>query len=156
MALAPATRATFGSILDRKSSEVERPRPLPVGNYLCQVKGLPTYDKSTKKHTEYVEFSMVPIQALDDVDQEQLAEVGGLAGKTIDATFYLTEKSIWRLTEFLNDCGVEEDDLSIRQRVEQSPGCQVICTIIHEPSRDGKGVYANFGGSAPVDEVEAE
>jgi len=155
MAIAARARTTFGSILDRKSSEIERPKPIPVGTYLAQVKGLPTFDKSSKKQTEYVEFKCIPLQALDDVDTEQLQEMGGLADKSIDATFYLTEKSIWRLKEFLDNLGVdEEENDSLRKRIEQAPGRQFYMTIVHEPSRDGKSVFANFGGSAPIDSEE--
>ena len=68
----------FGALLDKPASEIERPKPLPQGGYICTVKGLPKFDKSSKKQTEFVEFTLQPVEAMEDVDQEALASMGGL------------------------------------------------------------------------------
>src|SRR5262245_54045316 len=99
---------TFGSILDKPSASVERPKPMPVGTYLWIVQGLPRYDKSSVKKTEFVEFTLRPLQASEDVDLEALDAVGGLDGKSTKATYYLTEDAVWRLKDFLDNCGVDE------------------------------------------------
>lgn len=141
----------FGAILDRPSTEIERPKPLPVGTYTCVVKGLPRYDKSTKKGTEFVEFVLQPLAAGEDVDEEALKEMGGFQNKTIRATYYLTEDAVWRLKKFLDDCGIEEGDLSLRQRIEQAPGSQVYAYMKHQASDDGQSVYAQLSNTAPVE-----
>lgn len=147
------TPASFGSILDRPSSEIERPKPLPVGTYVCVVKGLPRYDKSSKKLTDFVEFTLQPLQAGDDVDQEALQEMGGFVNKTLRATFYITEDAAWRLKKFLSDLGHDVDDekTSLRQMISESAGLQVVVTVTHTSSDDGSAVYANVGMTAPVE-----
>lgn len=142
----------FGALLDKPSSEIERPKPLPQGTYICVVKGLPKQDVSSKKKTEYVEFTLQPIQAQDDVDAEELQAMGGLADKTIRDTYYITDNSLWRLKEFLDNCGVPDDEgMSLRQRIAETPGKQVGVFIKHTASDDGKAVYANVGSTMAVE-----
>ena len=62
----------FASILDEAPTEISRPKPLPVGTYLCVVQGQPVYDKSNKKGTPFVEFLLRVIAAMDDVDPDDL------------------------------------------------------------------------------------
>ncbi len=80
------TSPNFGALLDKPASDVERPKPLPQGSYHCIVKGLPRFDKSSKKFTEFVEFTLQPTSAGEDVDEEDLEAMGGIANKTIRAT----------------------------------------------------------------------
>lgn len=141
----------FGAILDTPSQEIERPKPLPQGTYTCVVNGLPRMDKSAKKGTEFVEFNLNILAAGEDVDEDALSEMGGIAGKSTRHTFYLTDASIWRLKKFLDDCGIEEEDLTLRQRLGLTPGRQVVCHIKHSPSDDGTSVYANVASTTPVE-----
>lgn len=140
----------FGALLDKPSTDIERPRPLPAGTYACVVKGLPKYDKTTKKQTEYVEFTLQPLAAGDDVDQNELKTMGGFANRVIRATYYITEDALWRLKKFLDDLGIEEGDKSLRQRIDEAPGCQVFAQIKHEASDDGQAVYAQLAATAAV------
>lgn len=150
-----ANAPNFAGILDRPSSEAERPKPLPQGSYFCVVSGLPRFDKSAKKQTPFVEFMLKVQSAGEDVDVDALAEMGGIADKQIKATYYLTDDAEYRLKEFLNDLDIplEEDGTALthRQRIEQAPGRQVIATIKHTASDDGESVYANLGGTAKVE-----
>ena len=66
------TAPNMSSILDRASSEIERPKPLPVGSYICTVKGLPEYGESSQKKTPQATHILVPTGTLDDVDEEDL------------------------------------------------------------------------------------
>jgi len=140
----------FGAILDTPSSEVERPKPLPVGSYVCVVKGLPRFDKSSKKQTEFVEFTLQPLTAGDDVDQDALEEMGGFANRTMRATFYITEDAIWRLKKFLaEDLEIDGEDRTLRQMIDDAPGKQVLVNIKHRASDDG-GIFAEIASTAPV------
>lgn len=145
-----ANTPNFGALLDKPSTEIEKPKPWPVGSYTCAVKGLPRFDKSSKKQTEFVEFTLQPLAAGDDVDQEELTAMGGLAsGKTIKDTYYITEDALWRLKDFLLHCGIEEEDgVSLRQMIEETPGKQLVVFIKHEPSQDGTSVFARVGNTA--------
>lgn len=147
-----ANTPNFGVLLDKPSSEIEKPKPLPQGTYTCVVKGLPKFDKSSKKQTEFVEFSLQPLAAGDDVDQDDLQAMGGFANKTIRATYYITEDALWRLKKFLDDCGIEEEaDESLRQRIERTPGTQVAAFLKHQASEDGQSVYAQLASTAAVE-----
>lgn len=146
MAKESAARAVnFGSILDTPSNAVEKPKPLPQGSYIAVVQGLPRFDKSSKKQTEFVEFTLKLLSAGEDVDAEELAAMGGIAEKTIKATYYLTETALWRLKDFLDHAQIEEGDATLRQRVEAAAGAQVGVFINHEASQDGESVFARVG-----------
>jgi len=155
------TDATFGSILDTPASDVERPKPLPAGTYHCVVDGQPRMDKTTKKGTEFVEFSLKPMQALDDVNEDDLkasltsadGSIKPLADKRIRATYYLTPDSLYRLKDFLiNDLGIEEGKKKIRQLIGEAQNRQVLAAIKLVPSEDGTMLYANLAKTAPVAE----
>lgn len=140
----------FASLLDTDSQSVERPKPLPQGTYHCVVKGQPRFDKSSKKQTDFVEFTLQPTAAMDDVDQEELTSMGGFVDKTIKATFYVTENSLWRLKDFLDHCGVA-DEGSLRSRIDEAMNSEVLAKLRHEASDDGQSVFARLGGTAPVE-----
>ncbi|MBZ5653190.1 MAG: hypothetical protein LAO18_22220 [Acidobacteriia bacterium] len=142
----------FGSVLDVPASEIKAPVALPAGPYLCVVQGLPKQDVSSKKKTEYLEYTLTPLQVMEEEMEAGVAELGGLTDKTIRATFYLSEKSVYRLKEFIEHCGVEiAEGEGLRGPSEAVVGCQVIAFLKHESSEDGKKIYAKFSGSAPVD-----
>ena len=144
------TSPNFGALLDKPASDVERPKPLPQGSYHCVVKGLPRFDKSSKKFTEFVEFTLQPTSAGEDVDEEDLEAMGGIANKTIRATYYITEDALWRLKDFLGHCGIEEDG-SLRNMIDRTPNCEVIAFIKHRASEDGQSVFAELAKTAPVE-----
>lgn len=146
----------FSSVLDRPSSTIDRPKPLPVGTYLCSVKGLPRIDKSSKKQTEFSEYTLQILQPLDDVDTEALEAMGGWQGKTVRATFYHTEDAVWRLKKFLvEDLQIEEDEdgveKTIRRMMQEVAGRQVLVNMRHRASEDGQAVYAEVGSTAAVE-----
>lgn len=152
----------LSSILDRRPSEIERPKPLPQGTYFTMLVGMPRYDVSSKKQTPFVEFTHKIIQAGEDVDAEALTEALTAAGTgevralqdvTMKNTFYTTENAAWRLKDFLKDCGfdVDDDSMSIREMVEQTAGRQVAIFVKHVPSQDGQSVFAQIGHTVAMD-----
>lgn len=144
---------TFGSILDTPSNKVEKPKPCPVGTYLFLVKGQPRMDKSSKKGTEFVEFTLNFLQTGEDVDDDAVAAwLNGrpLNDMNIKHACYLTENSLWRLQKFIEDCGIEASDQTLRQQLGATAGCQVLGTIKHEPSDDGTQLFARVADTAPV------
>ena len=148
--MAKAQAQSFASILDRAPSEIEKPKPLPQGSYITQIVGQPRFDKSSKKQTEFVEFTHKLLQAQDDVDEDELNAIGGVKDKMMKNTFYLTESAAWRLKEFLEHCGIEEGD-SLREMIEETPGKQVGIFVGHEASQDGTSVFARVGKTFVVE-----
>lgn len=148
-----AQTANFGAILDKQPSDIKPPEAYPVGEYLCTVKGMPRYDKS-KKGTEFAEYTLIINQAMDSVDADELKAIeGGVVGKTIKATYYLTDSALWRLKEFFEHCGLDvENAESLRELMDQPNGSQVIASVKHEASEDGKRTFARLASTAPVSE----
>jgi hypothetical protein len=147
----------FGTILDRPASEFKRPKPLPVGTYVCVITDLPRRDKSTKKGTEFVEFTLKPVEASSDVDEDDLKAMGGFTNKTLRVTFWLTEDAAWRLSKFLvDDLQIEPEDedgeeKSLNQMCSEVVNRQVLAYVKHQASDDGTTTYAQVSTTAPVE-----
>lgn len=140
----------FASLLDETPDEVVRPKPLPAGTYHCVVSNEILYDKSSKKQTEFVRFYLRPYDAAEDVDPDELETAGGLDGKQISATFYLTPDSVYRLDEFHQHCGVDLSvPLSRKLRNDECINAEVTAVIRHRSSDDGSQVFAELARTAP-------
>jgi hypothetical protein len=150
----------ISDILDKPSTQIDKPKPLPVGTYQWLIIGMPRKDKSKEKQTDFYEFTCKPLSAFDDVDEEALAEwatksdgtMRELKDYTTKLTFYVTPDSLYRLQEFLDHCGVADEEKTTRQCIDDTPNCQFVGSIIHKASPDGTTVYANIGKTAPVEE----
>lgn len=131
----------FSSILDKPLDDIEPPKPFPAGSYLCQITGLPRFDKSSKKGTDFVEFTLKPIEALDDVDPEELEDFGPFGDKTLRVTFYLTDEAIYRLKNFIVAAGVDPIGKTPAQAIDELPGQTVIANVGHRISEDGERTF---------------
>lgn len=145
----------FSSILERSASDVERPKPLPSGTYICMVQGMPRFDKSTKKGTDYVEFSLRVTDVYrndegeSDVDDDALEEYGGITEKSrLRATFYITEDAVWRLKKFLTDCGIDQEGKSLAMMIHDAPNQTLLVHVGHRAAEDGEGVFAEIKKTA--------
>lgn len=156
----PSQERTFTSVLDMTGEEVERPKAMPVGQYIFIVKGQPTFGKSKEKQTDFVQFQMSVLNPIEDtVDPDALEEwltkkdgsKRNIQEVTQRLTFYLVESAVWRLKDFLTHCGVYEDGVSLRQMIAETPGCQVIGTIKHRSSDDGQSTFASIDSTAATD-----
>jgi hypothetical protein len=118
-------------------------------------------DKSTKKQTEFVEFTCRILQPGPDVDATALSEYqakfGSPTGKQMKLTFY--EGQEWRLvnkdgTGFLDHLGVAAASPSVSAAISQAPGQQFWGTVTHRPSTNQQtgevNVYAEISQTAKV------
>src|SRR5215472_10004854 len=141
---ATQTKPTFGSILDQPAQDAERPPLLPRGYYHTVVQSF-REDKSSKG-TEFVAFSLKvigPWEGRGEPDEDELEEFGEVRDSIIEARFYLTEKSKYRLREFLEHCGVDRSDgKSFKQACPETTNCEVLVQVAHEPLQSGDGVMA--------------
>lgn len=158
------TEANFAAILEKTVDQVEKPKPIAVGTYLTQLVGQPRQDVSSQKKTPFIEFTHKFISAGDDVDQDALKEsltaadgsVRSLSDVTMRNTQYLTENSLWRLKKFLEDCGfdmeqAEAKKVSLGQLIAESAGSMVRVFVKHEPSQDGKSIFARIDDTLPAE-----
>ena len=151
----------FAGILDRPATEIEKPPALPPGTYLAIVKGLPRYDKSSKKQTDFIEFTLAIQRAEEDVSEKDLqafltkkdGSTRALTDINMKNTYYLTEDAAWRLKKFLGDLGFDTDDEehTLREMCEQSTNCEVYISVKQRPSEDGKSVFAEIKDTAKVE-----
>lgn len=158
----------LASALDRPASSVEKPKPCPQGSFAFIVSGMPRYDKSTKKQTPFVEFTLKFQSPMDDVDQDELAawltkgdgSTKSLQDMTTKVTLYETENSLWRIVQFLEHLGWdigtpenpgEDADKSLREMIEQSMNRSVGGFMKHETSDDGSTMYSKFDRSFKLD-----
>jgi hypothetical protein len=140
---------SFEEILARTSNEVERPKPYPVGTYLCMVDGPAQFGKVGQNQTDVIDFNLKINQPIEDVDQQAVADMGGVAGKRTRVRFFLTEAAIWRLDDFLiNHLGIDDAGISTKERIAMAPGRPVLATIKHRTSPDGAQVFAEVGSTA--------
>jgi len=146
-----SAQPTFESILDMPASEVERPKPLPAGTYDAIVKGLYEEGQSSQKKTPFVRFTYAITNAGDDVDADELAEMGGIAEKTIKDTYYTTPEAMFRLTDALENMGIDLEGKSIRAALSDTPNCALRIVIGHRASEDGQQVFAEVKRTLKAD-----
>ena len=159
-----ADKPSFTPILNKKASETEDPKLLPRGLYTFTVDKQYTIDKSPKKQTEYVRFVLHPIEAGEDVDEDELdsylSRKDGskkiLRDVGMRLTFYTTEEAVYRLRNFLlRDLKIDnEEDLSYAQLIDEaaSGDKMVMAYVKHIPNQSGDGFYAEIDRTAPVED----
>lgn len=146
---------SFESILDMPAQDVERPKPIPAGTYDAIVQGLYEEGVSSQKRTPFVQFAFA-IQAADaDVDEDELSEfltakdgstksLQSVVLKNNSTKFYTTPDSMFRLTDFFDHCGIDQDGKTIRQCLSETPNCTVKILIGHTASQDGSQIFAEL------------
>lgn len=136
----------FDNMLDMDLDAIHRPPPLPVGTYRVLVEDK-QYVKSAKKGTDGCEFTFSNWEPQDDVDKEELEEYLAQPGSNLqsykrsgnDTTFWMTPKTLWRLKEFIEKCGVSAQG-PLGKALEECKGQNVLCFLDQTPGRDG-GVF---------------
>lgn len=143
--------ANFADILNKQADQVEAPKQLAPGKYLGTVKSFTT-GESTSKKTPYVEFTFVVSQVVDVAPEyREEAEAAVATQPETKTTFYLTDKSLFRLVEFLEkDLAIEASGRTVGDMIAQAQGAS--CTLImdKETSKDGSREFINVKRTAPV------
>ncbi len=132
----------FSKILQKQAEEIEKPKPMPIGSYICTNPKLPDFKGVGKNETPCAEFGLVVIAPSDDVDPEDLRAYGDIKGKTIRHRMFLTEGTEYRTKEELvNAFGVEEAGKNLGQMFNETINKQVLVTVKHRPSEDGTDIF---------------
>lgn len=132
----------FNEVLSKPAAQVEKPKPLPVGHYICIIDG-PFKPGETKDGKGLAEFRLKPLQPDADVDMSELAHSGGLGTRTLRHTLWLEEESQFRIKEFGTICGLDVDNMTLGQILTEVTGRQIKAKVKHVPSQDGSQIYAN-------------
>lgn len=141
----------FEAALNKRADEIEKPKPLPTGTYLCIVLPEQDFQKIGQKETPALNIQFRPLQAGEDVDTGALSEIEGWNNRKIRHTLWLTEDSLWRVKEFLTDvCEISSKGKSLREMFAELPGKQVWVQLGHRPSKDGTEMYTEVKSVSKV------
>jgi hypothetical protein len=134
----------FAAILNKKSDDIKEPQPLPVGTYLMMIDGFPQFpeDGIGKNHTPAAVVTCKYLSAQDDVSPRDIAEAGGLDGKTVRHTLWLTEDAQIMVLRFARDAlGISVENKSLKEIFSEFPNKQFYAQIGHRPSADGSRLF---------------
>ena len=132
----------FSKNLSKQAAALEKPKPLPVGTYLCNNPQLPKFIVVGKQETPCAEFGLVVLAPGDDGDAQALADFGDWKGKNIRHRKFLTEATEYRTKEELKEAfGIEEGEKTLGQMFNETVNKQVYVTIKHRPNDDGTDLY---------------
>lgn len=101
--------ASFASISETDFSAVERPKPIPTGEYLVAVRAVPTHTE--RDDAIIIEFPLRVVNALDDTDLSEYD--GNVVGKSLRHSLWIRpddkdDAGMFRLKKFLTETlGVE-------------------------------------------------
>lgn len=120
----------MSNLLSRVAGAVEPPKQLPPGEYIFRVLSVGP-DRETPNGNPAIDF-MCQAESPVDVDHDQLAGIEFPVN--IRHTFFVTEKSLFRLTDFLiKHLGLSPDE-SVKDLIGQTPGHVFRGTIVHRAS----------------------
>jgi hypothetical protein len=132
--MADGEKLNWNDLADTKIGDVERPPLRPQGHYVGVITGKPETGESSRKGTLYATFPVQVNEALDDVDEEELAASGGVPFKG-EVTFWLSPKALWMFTEFGAGMGAS-DQLNVLELAEWLADCgePIVFQGNHEPN----------------------
>lgn len=146
--------SSFEDILNRNSDDIAPPPVLPQGPYHTIIVGLPEQVVSAQKKTPGLKFIHKIVAPLDGVDEEAIDQIdGGVVGKEISNTLWVTEGSAFMLKDFLTHCGIDLEGKTMGAALDEVPNREVIVFIKHDIIGDGDGArkIAKVGRTAPVE-----
>ena len=126
----------FASLLNKPADDVKRPVTLPEGTYFGVIQGH-EFGESSQKKTPFVQFNITLSHADDDVDLEGLE----VDNKKVRTTFYLTDESMYRLTDFIKSLGIETDGRTLGELIPQTTGQSVKVDLAKRPNQAGDDYF---------------
>lgn len=133
------------SALNKSASEVKRPVALNEGTYYGRIISH-EIGESSKKKTLGVTYHVELTHAEDGVDLTGVDDKGNEVqldprGKKLRTTFWITDDSTYRLTDFIQSLGIETGDRSLKELVPQPVNQQVMVELTKEPNKDNTGYF---------------
>lgn len=129
------TDVNFRELLSMPTDSAERPRSLPDGHYKGSI-GTHEFDRSKKKQTPFVRFMVKIDEPTADVDP---AQVNGIDFSRLElrADYYITPKSLYRLSDMLDAVLGKETGRSFDERIPGTRGAKVIIGVKRRLNEDG-------------------
>ena len=148
----------FASILNRKAEDIRRPPNLPAGHYIASVKALPESAKLSDGKFEKVTFILIVQQACEDVDPDETAAFGKVAGQIVRKDFIFNldpdEARNFQITEnqlkqFLENCAIDSAGKTLGEMINESVGTFVKIEVTHRADkRDPTVLFTDVGRTA--------
>lgn len=141
----------FKALLNKRVDAVEKPKPLPVGLYIC---GITKYEagESQQKKTPFIRYIFRVMASGPDVDVGSLP--ADWQGRELRGEFYLTEGAMWRFREFIeNGLGIEVGARTFDEVLPETNNKMVGVQLIQEPSTKpgDDSIYNRIAGYVKVD-----
>jgi len=134
----------FSKILGKQAEAIEKPKPLPIGTYLCTNPKLPEFLGIGKAETPAAVFKYLIIAPQEDVDPDELKDFGDWKGKTIKHNMFLSEASEFRTKETICEVyGIDEAGKTLGQIFNETINKQLLVTVKHRPSDDGTEMFTD-------------
>lgn len=128
----------FRKELSVASTDIERPKPLPVGHYYATIRGH-EFQLSKRQQTPYVRFLLAPSEACEDVDAAELAGVD-LTRRELRKDYFITPAAKYRLADML-DSVIGQPNRTLDERLPETRGMRVMIQVTQRTSEDGSETY---------------
>jgi len=138
----------FKSLLNRPTDTIEKPKPLPEGQYYGLI-AAHTLKESKEKHTPYVAYAIKLSHAHESVDTDLLGEID-VSKKQFSKNYFLTEDAMYRLVEFAQSFGEDTDGKTLADVIVMPLQKMVIVTVTQRNSADGTEIYNDIGDVVPA------
>lgn len=152
----------FADALNTKTGSIERPPLIPVGTYTAIVSKVPSMETISDGKWDVLDFQLRLQQPQDDVDQEALAEYGGLGPQSVlrhrfmfpkddEAAF---KRTLFNLKRFLQDhLKIEgDDDTPLKQLIDGAVNMQCLVYVKWRADKNDTELFYNeVGKTAPIE-----
>jgi hypothetical protein len=151
----------FQDTLNETVSDFKRPVNLPQGTYIFQVSGPHSAQtRGENDRYEVIAFPCRPVEPTEDVDADALAEYGDITKTLTNKEFMLDTEGSERdvdvfkfgLKSFLEHCGVETEDKTLKQAMAEIVGAKFLCTVRWQQDKnDAENYFVRLGKTAPLE-----
>jgi hypothetical protein len=136
----------FNDLLSRPVSSAKKPPLKPAGTYTAIISSY-ILEVSKRNKTPYVRFTLNNLQPTGSIPEAQCKDTDGepinFSKWTPHKDFFITDDSIYRLRNFIEDLGLPIEGRSFEEVLPEMRGQAVLVEVTHVTSEDGTNVYAN-------------
>lgn len=147
----------FQDILNQTVESVERPPLPPLGHYELVVSKVPIM--TSRGQYDIIEFPMGVVQALDDVDPDDLKKYGSLKKVFLRKSFLFDREdevafatTHANLKDFLEKhLGIEETDVPLKQALNAAVNKKCVGQLRYRADKNDPEIqYPELGRTAPL------
>lgn len=152
----------FADALNTKAGSIERPPLIPVGTYIAIVSKMPSMESISDGKWDVLDFQLRLQQPQDDVDQDALADYGGLGPQSVLRHRFMFSKddeaafkrTLFNLKRFLLDHLKIDggDDTPLKVLIDQSVNMQCLVYVKWRADKNDTELFYNeVGKTAPIE-----